>query len=89
MVMRKQKKKPTRETQISENSRAARNRAKQDFVYRMVVTYPERKKEVMFTDMWKIINDAIDVNRGMTQDRLKRAAIIQNQNISNNQLLDK
>ena len=49
--MRKQKKKPTRENQISENSRAARNRAKQDFVYRMVVTYPERKKEVMFTDM--------------------------------------
>ena len=39
----KQKRKSTREPQLSANSRAARKRAKQDVVHRMVVTYLERK----------------------------------------------
>ena len=43
MVKSKQKRKPTREPQISENSRAARKRDKQGVVHRMVVTSLESK----------------------------------------------
>ena len=47
----KQKRKSTRVPQISEHSREARKRAKQDVVHRMVVKSIEIKKEVMFTEM--------------------------------------
>ena len=43
MGKRKHKRKSTREPHISANSRAARNRAKQDVVHRMVVTSIESK----------------------------------------------
>ena len=39
----KQKRKSAGESQLSENSRAARKRAKKDFVHRMVVTSLEIK----------------------------------------------
>ena len=39
----KKKRKSTREPHLSENSRAARKRDKQDVVHKMVMTYLERK----------------------------------------------
>ena len=39
----KQKKKSTREPQLSANSRVARKRAKQDVLHRMFMTYLESK----------------------------------------------
>ena len=41
----KQKRKSTGGTQLSSNSRAARKRAKQDVVHRIVVTSVESKKK--------------------------------------------
>ena len=43
----------------------------------------------MFTEMWKIIDDAIAVIPWRTQDSLKFSARRHKQKISNNQLLDK
>ena len=56
----KQKRKSTRETELSENKRAARKRAKQDVVHRMVVTSIESKKRGdVYGNMKKIIYDYI------------------------------
>ena len=58
----KQKRKSTRETQLLENSRVARKRAKQYVVHRMVVTSLEKKtRGDVYGNVKKIINDAIDV----------------------------
>ena len=63
----KQKHKSTREPQLSENSRAARKRAKQDFVHRMVVTCLECKtRGDIYKNVIKIIDDAIAVSLWMT-----------------------
>ena len=51
MGKRNQKLKSTREPQISANSRAARKRAKQDAVHRMVMTSLESKTRGFLTVM--------------------------------------
>ena len=58
--------KPTREPQISANSRAARETAKQDVVHSMVMTSLERKKRGDVYVNVKIIDDAIAVIPWMT-----------------------
>ena len=45
----KQKRKYTNEPQLSAKSRAAKKRAKQDMVHRMVMISLREKQEVMFT----------------------------------------
>ena len=86
----KQKHKSTREPQLSANSRAARKRAKQDVVHRMVVTSLESKtRGDVYGNVKKIIDDAIAVSPWMTENSLKCAARRHKQKISNNQLLDK
>ena len=86
----KQKHKSTRETQISENSRSARKRAKQDVVHRMVVTSLKRKtKGDVYVNMKIIIDDAISVSPRMTQYSIKYSTRRHKQKISNNKILDK
>ena len=59
----KQKRKSTRELQLSANSRAARKRVKQDVVNRMVMTSLESKtRGDVYGDVKKIIGDAIAVS---------------------------
>ena len=85
----KQKRKSTRESQISANSRTARKRAKHDVVHRMIVTSIERKtRGDVYGNVKKIINDVIAVSPWMAEDSLKCAARIHKQKIRNNQLLD-
>ena len=68
----KQKPKPTREPQLSVNSRADRKRAKQDVVHRMVVTSLESKtRGDVYGNVKKIIDDAIVVSPWMIEDSLK------------------
>ena len=43
MVNSKHKRKSTRKPELSANNRAAKNRAEQDVVHRMVMTYLESK----------------------------------------------
>ena len=89
MGKRKYKSKSTREPHLSANSRAARKRAKQDVVHRIVVKSLERKtRGDVYGDVKKIY-DAIAFSPFMTEDSLKCAAIINKQKISKNQLLDK
>ena len=86
----KQKRKSTREPQLSANSRAARKRAKQDAVHGMVVTsLGSKTRGDVYGNLKKIIDDATAVRPWMKEDRLKCALIRHNQKISNNQLLDK
>ena len=86
----KQKRKSTREPQLSANSRAARKRAKQDVVHRMVVTSLESKtRGDVYGNVKKIIDDAIAVSPWMTENSLKCAARRHKQKISNNKILDK
>ena len=86
----KQKHKSTRETQISENSRSARKRAKQDVVHRMVVTSLKRKtKGDVYVNIKIIIDDAISVSPRMTQYSIKYSTRRHKQKISNNKILDK
>ena len=86
----KQKRKSAREPQLSANIRAARKRAKQDVVHRMVMISLESKtRGHVYRNVKKIIDDAIAVSLCMTEDSLKCAAIRHTQKISNNQLLDK
>ena len=86
----KQKRKPTKEPQISANSRSARKRAKQDGVHSMVVISLERKTRAdVYGDVKKIIDDAIAVSLWMTEDSLKCAARRHKQKIISNQILDK
>ena len=90
MEKSKQKHKPTREPQLSANSRAARKRAKQYIAHRMVVTSLESKSRGdVYGNMKKIIDDAISVSPWMTEDILKCPTIKHKQKISKNQLLDK
>ena len=78
------------EPQISANVIAARRRAKQDVVHRMVMTSLER---IISGDVYSnakiIIDDASFVSPLVLEDSLKFAARRHNQKISNNQLLDK
>ena len=86
----KQKRKPTREPQLSANSRASRKIAKQYVVHRMFMTSLERKTSGdVYGNIKKLINDAISVSPCMTEYSLKCAAIRNKQKISNNQILDK
>ena len=86
----KQKRKSTREPQLSENSRSTRKRAKQYVVHRMVVTSIESKKRGdVYGNVNKIIDDAITVSPWMTDNSLKFAVIRHKHKISNNQLPDK
>ena len=86
----KQKHKSTREPQLSANSIAARKRAKQDAVHRMVLTSLESKtRGDVYGNVKKIINDAIAVSPWMTEDSLNCAARRHKQKIIKNQLLDK
>ena len=63
----KQKLKSTKGPHLSASSRAARKRAKQDVVYRMVVTSLERKiKGDVYRNVKIIINYAIAVSPWMT-----------------------
>ena len=55
----------------------------------MLVISLERKKDEMFTEMWKIIDDAISVSPWITENIIKCAARRHKQKISNNQLIDK
>ena len=90
MGSNKQKQKSTREPQLSANSSAAKKRAKQDVVHRMVVTSLESKtRGCVYGNVKKIIDDAIAVSPWMTEDSLKCAARRHKHKISNNQLLDK
>ena len=76
MVKSKQKFKPTKEPQLSANSRVAIKRAGKDVVRRMIVKYLERKtRDDVYGDSEKIIDDAISVSPCMTEDSLKCAAI--------------
>ena len=86
----KHKRKSIREPQLSENSRSARKRAKQDVVHRMVVTSLEIKiRGDVYINLEKIIDDAIAVSLCMTEDSLKCASRRLKQKMSNNKLLDK
>ena len=82
----RQKRKSTREPQISANSRADRKRAKQHRAHRMVMSSLESKTRGGVYVKFKIINDAVSVNPWMTEDILNISSIIHNQKISNNQL---
>ena len=84
----KHKLKSTRETQLSANSRAARKRAKQDVVFRMVMTYLETTERGDSYVNVKNINDAISVSPYMTGYGLNFEAIIHKQKIINNQVFD-
>ena len=72
----KQKPKSAREPQLSQNSRADRNRGKQYVVHRMVMTSIESKtRGDIYVNVKKIINDSITVSPCMTEDSLKFASI--------------
>ena len=72
----KQKRKSTREPQLSANSRASRKKDKQDVVHGMAVTYLERKtRGDVYRNVKKIIDDSIAVSPWMTGGRLNCAAI--------------
>ena len=63
----KQKRKSTRELQLSSNSRVARKRYKQDVIHGMVVTSLEIKTGGdVYGNVKKIINDSIAVRPWMT-----------------------
>ena len=83
----KQKRKSAGEPQLSANSRAARKRAKQNVVHRMVMTYLESKtRGDVYGNVKKSSIDDIAVSPLMTEDSLKYAARRHKQKISNNQL---
>ena len=85
----KHKCKPTREHQFSANNIAARKRAKQDFVHRMVSTSLEIKtRGDVYGNLKRIIDYAIAVSPWMTKISLKCASIRHKQKIGNNQLID-
>ena len=67
----KHKRKPTREPQLSANSRAARKRPKQDVVHRMIMQFLESKKRSNVYGNVKKIDDTIDVSTWMIKDSLK------------------
>ena len=68
----KQKRKSTREPQLSASSRAARKRAKQDRVHRMVmISLGSKTRGDVYRNMKKIIDDAIAIIPWMTKDSLK------------------
>ena len=86
-IMRKskQKRKSTREPQLSENSREARKRSEQYVFNGMVVTSLERKTiGDVYGYVKEIIHDTISVSLWMTGDSLKCAATRHNNKISNN-----
>ena len=90
MVKIKHKRKSTRELWIAAKSRASRKRSKQDVVHEMVVKYLENKIRCNFySNVKKIIADSIAISPWMTGDILNCTAIRHQNNISNNQLLDK
>ena len=71
----KQKRKPTREPQLSASSRGDRKRAKQDVVHGMIVTSLESKtRGDVYGNVKKTIDNAIAVSPWMTEDSLKCAA---------------
>ena len=86
----KQKRKSTRENQISVNSIVSRKRYKQDVVHGMVATPLESKtRGDVYGNVKKIINDGITVSPWMTENILKCASRRHKHKISNNQLTDK
>ena len=63
----KQRRKSTREPQLSANSRVASNRDKQDMVHRMVMPSLDIKtRDEFYGNVKKIIDYAIDVGPWMT-----------------------
>ena len=63
----KQKRKSTKEPQISANNRASRKRAKQDMVHKIVMTSIERKtRGDAYVNMDESIDDAIAVSPCIT-----------------------
>ena len=86
----KKKRKSTREPHLSENSRAAMKRDKQDVVHGMVVTSLEIKtRGDVYGNMKNIINDDISVSLWMTGDSLNCLGRRYKHKLSNNEPLDK
>ena len=86
----KQKHKSTREPQLSANSTAARKRAKQDVVHRMVARSLEIKtRRYVYRNVKKTINDAIAVIPWMTENILQCAARRHKQKTSYNKIINK
>ena len=90
MVKSKQKCKSTREPQLSANSIAARKRAKQDVVHRIVsISLESTTRGDVYGNVKNIIDDAIAVSPWMTENILKCAARRNKQKIMNNRIIDK
>ena len=86
----KQKRKLTRDYQLSAKSRADRKRAKQDVVHSVVLTSLESKtRGNVYGNVKEIIDDSIAVSPWVIEDSLKCASRIHKQKICNNQLLYK
>ena len=73
MGKRKQKRKSTREPQLSANSRAASKRAEQDVVHRVVITSLERSHKLvkvqLRSDSGHRLNGALSLNKSSRFNR--------------------
>ena len=90
MGKNKNKHKCTREPQLPANSRAARKRAKQYVVHKMVVASLDSKtRGDVYGNVKRIIDDSIAVRPWIIEDILKCAARRYKNKISKYKLLDK